>query len=207
MDKPDTIRVDDAFVRTELMEKIQIFFEQSVRWAYGWESSAKDAPFCHWNHDFLKTSRLNAEDSQQLLFSQTGQQRILIARAPYLEPQLIVLDEARSHLDVALERRINGHLLGLNITKVVMALVSDRVEALRILKQSGNFSRQERAQMAGRMASLRKLVRKDLVVDRELTCTALSKRARLALDIIQDGELTGYEKYFRRQEMPAAALP
>lgn len=86
-------------------------------------------------------------------------------------------------------------------------LLSDRVEALRILKQSGRFSREERAGMAGRLATLRKLVRKDLIVDRDLTCTALSKRAQLAWDVIQDGEIAGYEKYFLRQQMHSAALP
>lgn len=70
MDEANAITVNDTFVTPVLMEQIQQFFERSVRWSYGWESAANDAPFCHWNHDFLKTSRRNAEDSQMLLFLQ-----------------------------------------------------------------------------------------------------------------------------------------
>ncbi|MCX8517994.1 MAG: peptidase domain-containing ABC transporter [Rhodoferax sp.] len=63
-------------------------------------------------------------------------QRILIARALYLQPSLLVLDEATSHLDVQTERQILQNLKGLNITIVMSAhrpdaiALADRVYAL-----------------------------------------------------------------------------
>lgn len=48
-------------------------------------------------------------------------QRILIARALYKRPQVLVLDEATSHLDVLNERRINQEIKNLNITRVIVA--------------------------------------------------------------------------------------
>ena len=63
-------------------------------------------------------------------------QRILIARALYLQPSLLVLDEATSHLDVQAERQVLQNLKGLGITIVMSAhrpdaiALADRVHAL-----------------------------------------------------------------------------
>ncbi|WP_045767634.1 peptidase domain-containing ABC transporter [Xanthomonas albilineans] len=49
------------------------------------------------------------------------QQRLFLARALYRHPQILVLDEATSHLDVALERKLNQAIKALNITRIVIA--------------------------------------------------------------------------------------
>lgn len=49
------------------------------------------------------------------------QQRLFLARALYRRPQILVLDEATSHLDVAMERRLNHAIKALNITRIVIA--------------------------------------------------------------------------------------
>ncbi len=48
-------------------------------------------------------------------------QRILLARALYKRPKILFLDEATSHLDVALERRVNAAVSQLQITRVIVA--------------------------------------------------------------------------------------
>lgn len=48
-------------------------------------------------------------------------QRLLLARALYRDPQILVLDEATSHLDVALEKAINQAIQNLAITRIVIA--------------------------------------------------------------------------------------
>jgi ATP-binding cassette subfamily B protein RaxB len=48
-------------------------------------------------------------------------QRLLIARALYKQPQILLLDEASSHLDTATEKRLNRHLQQLKITKIMIA--------------------------------------------------------------------------------------
>ncbi|WP_441605058.1 peptidase domain-containing ABC transporter [Dyella sp. 2RAF44] len=48
-------------------------------------------------------------------------QRLLLARALYRKPHILILDEATSHLDVACERRINAMLRELNITRIYVA--------------------------------------------------------------------------------------
>jgi ATP-binding cassette subfamily B protein RaxB len=63
-------------------------------------------------------------------------QRLLLARALYKKPTILVLDEATSHLDQANERHVNEALKNLNITRIVIAhraetlALADRVVTL-----------------------------------------------------------------------------
>ncbi|MGH9437956.1 MAG: peptidase domain-containing ABC transporter, partial [Terriglobia bacterium] len=48
-------------------------------------------------------------------------QRLLLARALYRKPKLLVLDEATSHLDIERERQVNAAVNRLAITRIVIA--------------------------------------------------------------------------------------
>jgi len=48
-------------------------------------------------------------------------QRVLLARAFYRKPAILVLDEATSHLDVARERSINDAVRRMNVTRIIIA--------------------------------------------------------------------------------------
>lgn len=64
------------------------------------------------------------------------QQRLLLARALYPEPSILILDEATSHLDIATEQRIAEMLSHLRITRIFAAhrpdtvAIADRVISL-----------------------------------------------------------------------------
>lgn len=55
-------------------------------------------------------------------------QRLLIARALYRHPDVIVMDEATSNLDVLTERMVNSSIKSLDITRI---LVAHRPETIR----------------------------------------------------------------------------
>jgi ATP-binding cassette subfamily B protein RaxB len=54
-------------------------------------------------------------------------QRLLLARALYKEPDILFLDEATSHLDVACEQLVNDSVAALKLTKVVIAHRPDTI--------------------------------------------------------------------------------
>jgi ATP-binding cassette subfamily B protein RaxB len=67
-------------------------------------------------------------------------QRVILARALYRCPQLLVLDEATSHLDIERERLVNTAIQQIRITRVVIAhraATVAAVEAVITLKRGG----------------------------------------------------------------------
>ncbi len=48
-------------------------------------------------------------------------QRLLLARAFYRKPKILFLDEATSHLDIALEQAVNNAIKQLSVTRVIIA--------------------------------------------------------------------------------------
>ncbi|MCA1977841.1 MAG: peptidase domain-containing ABC transporter [Thiobacillus sp.] len=64
-------------------------------------------------------------------------QRVLLARALYREPQILVLDEATSSLDIESEERVNAAIRSLDLTRIIIAhrpqtiATADRVVVLR----------------------------------------------------------------------------
>lgn len=69
-------------------------------------------------------------------------QRVLLARALYRKPELLILDEASSHLDVEREKLINQEIKTMSITRVIIA---HRQETIRcadriLILNSGKIS-------------------------------------------------------------------
>ncbi len=70
-------------------------------------------------------------------------QRILLARALYKRPRLLVLDEATSHLDVATEKAVNKAIKQMNIARLLVAHRPDTIrQADRILELTPTGLRQ-----------------------------------------------------------------
>lgn len=62
-------------------------------------------------------------------------QRVLLARALHRKPDILLLDEASSHLDLEREREINRRIAAMNITRIVIAHRPDTIaSADRVLR-------------------------------------------------------------------------
>jgi ATP-binding cassette subfamily B protein RaxB len=73
------------------------------------------------------------------------QQRLLLARALYQRPSILVLDEATSHLDVPTEQRIAAMLAELRMTRIFAAHRPDTIriaDRVLTLSRSGKISEQ-----------------------------------------------------------------
>jgi ATP-binding cassette subfamily B protein RaxB len=73
------------------------------------------------------------------------QQRLLLARALYQQPSILVLDEATSHLDVPTEQRIAAMLAELRMTRVFAAHRPDTIriaDRVLTLSRAGKISEQ-----------------------------------------------------------------
>ena len=54
-------------------------------------------------------------------------QRILLARALYRRPRILFMDEGTSHLDIAIEARVNAAVRGLGLTRIIIAHRPDTI--------------------------------------------------------------------------------
>ncbi len=86
------------------------------------------------------------------------QQRLLLARALYQQPSILILDEATSHLDVATEQRIAAMLAELRITRVFAAHRPDTVAiANRVISLSKAGVIESDGSRAGKISHLESL--------------------------------------------------
>jgi ATP-binding cassette subfamily B protein RaxB len=65
-------------------------------------------------------------------------QRLLLARALYRRPRILIMDEGTSNLDVAKEREVNQHVAALGITRITIAHRPETIAAAgRVLVLDG----------------------------------------------------------------------
>ena len=70
-------------------------------------------------------------------------QRLLLARALYRQPRLLIMDEGTSNLDVETEKKVNDALMKMDITRIIAAHRPDTIlKADRVLQVSKNIIRE-----------------------------------------------------------------
>ena len=70
------------------------------------------------NHVHLLVTPSTAESLPRTM---QQKQRVLLARALYRRPKVLVLDEGTAHLDTELEARVSNAITELDITRIVIA--------------------------------------------------------------------------------------
>jgi ABC-type bacteriocin/lantibiotic exporter with double-glycine peptidase domain len=84
-------------------------------------------------------SRLSRSRGADLFFKQ----RVLLARALYRRPRILILDQGTSHLDVETEKAVNAALSQLAITRLVVAHRPETLRAAgRVVSLEGGVARE-----------------------------------------------------------------
>jgi ATP-binding cassette subfamily B protein RaxB len=113
-----SVMQDDALMAGSIAENISFFAEDAPQ-----ERIEEAARLAQMHDDILAMPMGYHTLCGDMGTSLSGgqRQRLLLARALYRKPQILILDEATSHLDVACEGRINVMLRELRITRVCIA--------------------------------------------------------------------------------------
>lgn len=109
---------DDALMAGSIADNIAFFAEDASQERI--EESARLAQI----HDDIVTMPMGYHTlcgDMGTSLSGGQRQRLLLARALYRKPKILILDEATSHLDLACERRINAMLRDLHMTRIYIA--------------------------------------------------------------------------------------
>lgn len=121
---------DDALLSGSIADNIAFFDaapdQQRIEYAASLAALANDIRAMPMQYNTLVGSMGAALSGGQV-------QRILLARALYRHPRLLVLDEATSHLDLATEKAVNQAIRHLKIARLIVAhrpdtiLLADRI--------------------------------------------------------------------------------
>ncbi|HEX8470252.1 MAG TPA: ATP-binding cassette domain-containing protein, partial [Brevundimonas sp.] len=129
---------DDALLQGSLIENIALFDERPDMQRV--EAAARTAAI----YDEIVAMPMGFQSlvgDMGSALSGGQRQRLMIARALYRQPRILVLDEGTSQLDISNEQAINAALRNLNMTRIVVA---HRPETLRaadrvLLLQAGQL--------------------------------------------------------------------
>lgn len=113
-----TVMQDDCLMTGSLLQNIA-FFEETPDAAFAMECARMAC--IHEDIMRMPLGYRTPVGSLGNTLSAGQRQRVLLARALYRRPRVLILDESTANLDVELERRINETLMTLSITRIHVA--------------------------------------------------------------------------------------
>lgn len=137
-----TVLQDDCLFTGSLMENIT-FFEPSpdLNWAM---VCAKNASM-HEDILAMPMGYNTLVGDMGTVLSGGQKQRLLLARALYKRPNILILDEATSHLDSACEGRVNSAIKALDVTRIIIAHRAETIDSAdRFIRLEGGRIVQDR---------------------------------------------------------------
>ena len=153
---------DDALLSGSIADNIAFFDpvpdQERIEYAASLAALAQDVRAMPMQYNTLVGSMGAALSGGQV-------QRILLARALYRQPRLLVLDEATSHLDLATEKAVNLAIRHLKVARLIVAhrpdtiLLADRIleltpNGLRAVAHTDIRARLERREAAAGILSV-----------------------------------------------------
>jgi ATP-binding cassette, subfamily B, bacterial CvaB/MchF/RaxB len=113
-----TVMQDDTLFAGSISDNICFFDERPD---FEWMTECARMAALHDDIEQMPMAYQTLVGDMGTVLSGGQKQRLLLARALYKRPRILVLDEATSHLDVESEARVNAAIASLNITRIVVA--------------------------------------------------------------------------------------
>lgn len=113
-----TVMQDDTLFAGSISDNIGFFDERPD---FEWMTTCARMAALHDDIELMPMAYQTLVGDMGTVLSGGQKQRLLLARALYKRPHVLVLDEATSHLDVESEAKVNAAIASLNITRIVVA--------------------------------------------------------------------------------------
>lgn len=120
-----TVMQDDSLFAGSIADNLCFFDEQPDM---AWIVECADMAALHEDIEAMPMGYQTLIGDMGTVLSGGQKQRLLLARALYKRPRVLILDEATSHLDIESEARVNSAIAALPVTRIVIA---HRPETLR----------------------------------------------------------------------------
>jgi len=126
---------EDSLLRGTIMENITFFDRRAdIAWAKECSRAAAITP----DIAAMPKGYNTLIGDMGVSISGGQKQRLLVARALYRRPKLLLLDEASSHLDLAKEQEVNLAIDALGVTKIIVAHRPETIRMARRVVEIGN---------------------------------------------------------------------